>query len=175
MWTFSLAFRISQIPIVLSAEAVAIKYSEPGLKARAFRASLCPPFTTNADRLLSAWRVSSIWSVKSSETVPMKCLATGWYWTSLTTWWWCEKVRAGLTCLPLMDLRSLDRSISARPTQHVRSSTYQRRTVVSSLPETSQPSSCGLQLRPKPSFWWPISSTSGFAVPVGTELCFVLL
>ena len=60
------------MPIDLSAEPVARTYSLAGLKDRALMASSWPSTACVADEVVLSERVSRIWSVRSSETVPMR-------------------------------------------------------------------------------------------------------
>lgn len=70
--------RRSQMPIVLSDEPVATMWSEPGAKAIALIASVWP-VPWSEDFVVSDSRVSRIWRVRSSETVPIIDLWMGWY------------------------------------------------------------------------------------------------
>ena len=69
---FDFKFRKSQIPIDLSAEPVASTYSLAGLNERALIASSCPSTACVAADVVLEERVSSIWRVRSSDTVPIK-------------------------------------------------------------------------------------------------------
>lgn len=65
--------------IVLSADPVARTYSEAGLKDRALMASVWPFIACVADAVVVGFRISSIWSVMSSDTVPISEACRGWY------------------------------------------------------------------------------------------------
>lgn len=70
-------FLRSHIAIDLSAEPVARMYSEAGLNERALIASPWPPLAWREDALVSGFRWSMIWRVRSSETVPIRELCRG--------------------------------------------------------------------------------------------------
>ena len=82
--SFDFRFRKSQIPIDLSADPVATTYSEAGLKARALMASSWPSIACVAAVVVLDDRVSRIWRVRSSETVPIREACRGWCCTSFT-------------------------------------------------------------------------------------------
>ncbi len=70
--SFDWRFRRSQMPIDLSAEPVARTYSEAGLKERALMASSWPSTACVAGVVVQEERISRIWRVRSSETLPMR-------------------------------------------------------------------------------------------------------
>lgn len=69
---FTLRFRKSHMPMVLSTDPVARTYSEAGLKERALIASVCPSTVCTAEVVVEGDRMSRIWRVMSSETVPIR-------------------------------------------------------------------------------------------------------
>ncbi len=59
------------MPMVLSADPVAKTYSEAGLNDKALIASEWPSTAWVAEAVVMGFRTSRIWSVRSSETVPI--------------------------------------------------------------------------------------------------------
>lgn len=92
-------FRRSHRPIELSAEPVARTYSEAGLNEIAFIASEWPSTAFALDAVVLGFRTSIIWSVRSSETLPISEGCKGWCCTSFTIAVWCVYIRVAWRAL----------------------------------------------------------------------------